>query len=181
MRACRPARVGAGHAAFQQPYQECLLGMQAVLRLVPHRALRAVNDLVGDLGGPRCARQCRTTAPGSARSNRSPLSWKGRKGRTGRGRLLLPHRRPGVGHQHVGTVGRRQWIGCHRHRSTVSLARRRAASTNCGSGRSAGAAMVTWMPAVTPPSISECAMLLAPSPKYANLSPYSVPRRSSRV
>jgi len=48
----------------------------------------------------------------------------------------------------------------------VSAARRSAAATTAGSGvKPSGAAIVTWMPAVTAPSIRECAMLLAPSPK----------------
>src|SRR5690606_7785872 len=48
----------------------------------------------------------------------------------------------------------------------VSAARLRAASSTQGRGsKPAGAAMVTSSPAVTPPSSSECAMLLAPSPK----------------
>ncbi|CKR03215.1 Uncharacterised protein [Mycobacterium tuberculosis] len=48
----------------------------------------------------------------------------------------------------------------------VSWARRSAAARTDGSGRKpSGAATVTWIPAVTPPSSSEWAMLLAPSPK----------------
>jgi hypothetical protein len=48
----------------------------------------------------------------------------------------------------------------------VAAARCSAAVNTDGLGvNSAGAAIVTWMPALTPPSNSECAMLLAPSPK----------------
>ena len=58
MRACRPAagRVSAapsiGHRPLQQPHQQRLLGVQPVLGLVPHRAVRAVDHLVGDLVSP---------------------------------------------------------------------------------------------------------------------------------
>ncbi|SKU04627.1 Uncharacterised protein [Mycobacteroides abscessus subsp. abscessus] len=44
-----------------------------------------------------------------------------------------------------------------------------------------GAAMVTWIPAVTPPSINEWAILLAPSPRYVRRSPSSEPLRSASV
>jgi len=64
----------------------------------------------------------------------------------------------------------------------VSAARRSAAASTDGSGPNPlGAAIVTSMPAVTPPSISECAMLLAPSPKYDILKPRSDPTRSATV
>ncbi len=41
--------------------------------------------------------------------------------------------------------------------------------------------MVTCIPAVTPPSISECAMLLAPSPKYVIFRPAVLPLFSRMV
>src|SRR4029079_12273060 len=48
-----------------------------------HTALCGPSMTSSVISCPRCAgRQCRTTASGSARAHKPPLSWKGRKGRT---------------------------------------------------------------------------------------------------
>ncbi len=121
MRACRPARVAAevtsDSRSLQQPHQQRLLRVQPVLGFVPHRAVRPVDHVIGDLvssvrwktvqNNHIRLRSVDETGVDLERFERAhpvePV-------------VLLTHRRPRVGDEHVGAVNGRFRIGRDRHR-----------------------------------------------------------------
>ena len=120
MRACRPARVRGGrHAAviatvLQQPHQQCLLGVQPVLGLVPHRAVRPVDHLVGDLVPAVGGKAVQHNGFGVRAVDESRVDLeRPERPHPVQAVVLLTHRRPGVGDQHVGAVGGRLRVGGH--------------------------------------------------------------------
>ena len=104
---------------LHQPHQQGLLGVQPVLGFIPNRAVHAVDHVIGDLVSSvrrkavqnnhirlRTFDETGVYLEGSKRSH--PVETV----------VLLTHRRPRVGDEHVGTVGGGVRIGRHRHRSS---------------------------------------------------------------
>ena len=91
--------------------------MQPVLGLVPHRAVRPVDHLVGDLvaavGGKAVQDNRIRLSPSEER--RVDLE-RPERPHPVQSVVLLAHRRPGVGDEDVGAVGGRLRIGRHGHR-----------------------------------------------------------------
>ncbi len=123
MRACRPARVaevisGPSSVCCSSSHTSSAFCACSRFSASSHTALCGPSMTSSVISWPRCAgRQCSTTASGSARPSSSALTWNGRNGRDPvQPVVLLAHRRPGVGDQHVGAVGGRRGIGGERHR-----------------------------------------------------------------
>ena len=153
----------------QQEHQQRLLRVQPVLRLVPDRRLRTVDDLVGDLPAAvrrQAVQHDRARPP--ARASRSALTWYGRNGPT---RSSPSFSCPIDVQVSVTSTSAPSTAACGSVISSIDAAGLGGPLLGvqqdvARAGRTRPATRsAPCIPAFAPPTISECAMLLAPSPR----------------